>query len=274
MTKIFFLDIFNKILKVDNDDISIIYDKTNKPWFGFRDVVKALKYSNYKKAIKKLKIQDKFIQNYNYLQGAPAGAPSSTSHPDKLFINESGLYELLSISAKPLAKIFMDKYFTEIMPLIRQNGEYISSQKDMNNIKKLNEKLAENKQLINNQRNIVYPEGNALYIIKQTLNNKKYYKIGYTKNLNKRLKVYNTGNVNKILFNYYILVKDATIDACIKKTMKNEEFIRNKEYYKTTLNKIIKFIIECDKRLNKMCCGYCLKCYNFTDIKLHKCKYL
>ena len=94
-------------MKVDNDDISIIYDKTNKHWFGFRDVVK---YSNYKKAIKKLKIQDKFIENYNYLQGALAGAPSSTTHPDKLFINESGLYELLSISTKPHAKIFMDKY--------------------------------------------------------------------------------------------------------------------------------------------------------------------
>ena len=30
----------------------------------------------------------------------------------------------------------------------------------------------------------------------------------------------------------------------------------------------------CDESLNKICCGYCLKCYNFTKIKLHKCKYL
>ena len=56
--------------------------------------------------------------------------------------------------------------------------------------------------------------------------------------------------------------------------MKNEEFIKNKEYYKTTLNKILKFIKLCDESLNKICCGYCLKCYNFTKIKLHKCKYL
>ena len=56
--------------------------------------------------------------------------------------------------------------------------------------------------------------------------------------------------------------------------MKNEEFIKNKEYYMTTLNKILKFIKTCDESLNKICCGYCLKCYNFTKIKLHKCKYI
>ena len=273
MTKIFFLDILNRILKVDNDEISIIYEKNNKIWFGFRDILKVLKYVNYKKAIKNLKIQDKFMQKYSNLQGAPVGAPL-TIHPEKLFINESGLYELLSISKKPLAKIFMDKYFTEIMPLIRQNGEYIMNSHDNKLRIEINNKIEENKQLLNNQRNIVYPEGNAIYIIKQVVNNKKYYKIGYTKNLNKRLKVYNTGNANKILFNYFILVKDNDIDACIKKIMKNEEFIRNKEYYKSTMTQILKFITKCDANLNNICCGYCLKCYNFTKIKLHKCKFL
>ncbi len=44
--------------------------------------------------------------------------------------------------------------------------------------------------------------------------------------------------------------------------MKNEEFIRNKEYYKTSLNKILKFIIECNDKLDTICCGYCLKYIN------------
>ena len=56
--------------------------------------------------------------------------------------------------------------------------------------------------------------------------------------------------------------------------MKNDEFIRNKEYYKTSLAKILKFIIECDERLDTICCGYCLKCYSFDKIKIHKCKYI
>jgi len=200
--------------------------------------------------------------------------PLANTQPHKTFINESGLYQILSKSTKSLARVFMDKYFSDIMPQIRKNGKYIMDSKTNKLREQINDKIEENKKLINNQRNIVYPEGNALYIIKQKLNNKNYYKVGYTSNLNKRIIVYNTGNINKILFNYYILVKDKSIDTCIKKFMKNEEFIRNKEQYKTTFNQIIKFIKKCDSKLNKICCGYCLKCYSFTNIKLHKCKYV
>ena len=198
--------------------------------------------------------------------------------PNKIFINESGLYEVLSISTKPLAKIFMDKYFKDIMPTIRKTGSYKLHKSDKTKLDKVNEKLTSikksNKSLLNNQRNIVYPNGNAIYVITKIINKKKYYKVGYTKDLNKRLKVYNTSEPNKILFNYYTMVKNKEIDSCIKKIMKNEEFIKNKEYYMTTLNKILRFISKCDITLNKINCGYCLKSYNFINIKEHKCKYL
>ena len=51
----------------------------------------------------------------------------------------------------------------------------------------------------------------------------------YTKNLNTRLKTYNTGLVNKIYYNFYILIDDPDIDACIKKILKNVEYIKNKK---------------------------------------------
>jgi len=41
-----------------------------------------------------------------------------------------GLYQLLSNSTKPIAKLFMDKYFTEIMPQIRKTGKYIELYKE------------------------------------------------------------------------------------------------------------------------------------------------
>jgi hypothetical protein len=161
---------------------------------------------------------------------------------------------------------------------LRKTGKYILDQESKNKLDKINNELDglknDNKDLINNLRNITYPVGKALYVIIRIINNKKYYKVGYTKDLNKRLKVYNTSFPYKIFFNYYIMVNDPLIDKCIKNIMRNEEFIKNKEYYKTTLNKIIKFIKSCDESLNKMCCGYCLKCYSFEKIKLHKCKYL
>ena len=190
------------------------------------------------------------------------------------FINESGLYELLSKSTKPLARTFMDKYFTDIMPEIRKNGQYILSKLDKNKTNEINKELKqENIELKNNLRNIVYPKGNAIYLISKIVHHKKYYKIGFTKNLNKRLKVYNTGLPNKIHYNYFIMVKSKHIDSCMKNIMKNNEFIKNKEYYLAKLSRILEFIKSCDIKLDKICCGYCLKCYRFNKIKLHKCKY-
>ena len=212
------------------------------------------------------------------LVATPPGVPLEGTHPDKKFINESGLYELLSLSTKPLAKIFMDKYFREIMPKIRETGTYTLNKNNLKQIQNINKKLAEtkniNKQLLNNQRNIIYPIQNAIYIIIRNIRNKKYYKIGYTTNLNKRLKVYNTSFPNKILYNYYLLIDNKEIDSCIKQIMKNKEFIKNKEYYMSTLNKILKFINKCNKKIDKIYCGYCLKSFNFDKIKLHKCKYI
>lgn len=274
----FFLDIFNKILKVNDNDIIIIFDKDNNLWFGLRDIIKTLEYSNISKAITQIKISSKYKKEYNKILTPPGGVGRIFIKPNKKFINESGLYELLSISTKPLAKVFMDEYFTNIMPEIRKTGKFIVDTQSKKKLDNINNELDElkhyNKNLLNNQRNVIYPKGKALYVIIRIINNKKYYKVGYTKDLNKRLKVYNTSFPYKIFFNYYILVNDPLIDKCIKNIMKNEEFIKNKEYYKTTLNKIIKFIKSCDESLNKMCCGYCLKCYSFDKIKSHKCKYL
>ena len=196
----------------------------------------------------------------------------------QLFVNEYGLYQLLTNSTKPLAKIYMNKYINEIMPQIRKTGKFILDDGNKQKLdiinKKLNNIKKENIDLLNNQRNVVYPYGYAIYVIIVNKNNKDYYKIGYTKNLNRRLKTYNTSFPYKILFNYFVLVDDAKINSCIKKIMKNEEFIKNKEYYKTTLNKVLQFITKCDKRLDTICCGYCLKCYVFNKIKTHKCKYI
>jgi prophage antirepressor-like protein len=273
--EVFFMEIFNEILKLNDNIIVIVYDKNGDIWFGLRDVVKALEYNNYRKAVARLKISKKNIKLYLKIHGTPQGVPSKGTHPNKKFINESGLYELLSKSTKPLARIFMDRYFTDIMPEIRKNGKYILNKQEMNKTNEINNELKqENIELKNNLRNIIYPIGPALYLISKVVHNKKYYKLGFTKNLNKRLKVYNTGSPNKIYYNYFIMVKSKSIDSCMKNIMKNNEFIKNKEFYLARLSRILEFIKSYDLNLDKICCGYCLKCYRFNKIKMHKCKYI
>jgi prophage antirepressor-like protein len=272
--EVFFMEIFNEILKLNDNDIVIVYDKNSNVWFGLRDVVKALEYNNYRNAVTKLRISKENIKKYKAIRGTTLMVPLNMQ-PHTKFINESGLYELLSISTKPLARLFMDKYFSHIMPEIRKNGQYILNKQEKNKTDEINKELEqENIELKNNLRNIVYPVGSALYLITKIVHNKKYYKLGFTKNLNKRLKVYNTSQPNKIFYNYFIMVKNKHIDSCMKNIMKNNEFIKNKEFYLAKLSRILEFIKSCEKSLDKIYCGYCLKCYIFNKIKLHKCKYI
>ena len=278
MDKQFFLDIFNNILNYNDRNILIIFDVCGNIWFKFRDLLKILNYSNYKKCLSMFPITSKFKSKLKLInQGTPTGVPLN-DHPDTLFINESGLYELLSKSHKPKAKIFIHKYFSEIMPEIRKTGIYKVNNENQLKINKLNDKLKEIKEdnikLIDNLRNLKYPISPAIYIIIQKYKNKYYYKVGYTKNLNNRLKVYNTSFSYKIKFNYYILIDDYNIDKCIKNIMRNEQFIKNKEYYKSSLDKTLKFIQKCNNKINIINCGYCLKKLNFKNISNHKCIYI
>ena len=164
------------------------------------------------------------------------------------------------------------------MPSITATGKYISSDKEMKKIKELNHKISDLKHntkiLINNQTNIIYPKGSAVYIIKQKFNNKIYYKIGHTINLNTRLHTYNTGSVNKLHYNFYTLIEDTKIDACIKNAMKTKEYIKNKEFYKASLSSIFNFLNKCNNSIKHVCCGYCHKNMTFAIACEHKCKLL
>lgn len=273
---IFFMEIFNDILKINNTTVIIIYDTDGNIWFGLRDILKVIGYTSLENAMATININVKNKKYYNKIDsyGQLEGSKNMLK-PNKIFINESGLYEILSKTTKPLAKLFMDKYFTDIMPTIRKTGSYKLHKSDASKLNKINKKLSfmkkSNKSLKINQINIDYPEGTHIYIIKQKVNNKTYYKLGYTRNLNRRIKTYNTGNANKIYFNYIIKVNNIDIDDCIKKILRNKELIKNKEFYKITLKKALDYIYKCDNSLNKIACGYCLKSYNFDIISKHTC---
>jgi prophage antirepressor-like protein len=113
-----------------------------KVWFGLRDVIKVLQYSNIEKAITKIKISKINKKTYDNIEPHPRGVGSIvTIKPHKIFINESGLYEILLRSTKSLAKIFTYKLLTEIMPQIREKGEYILKDSEKKKLDKMNNKL-------------------------------------------------------------------------------------------------------------------------------------
>jgi prophage antirepressor-like protein len=85
-----------------------IFDKNMNIWFGLRDIILVLEYKNYEKAITNINISKSNKMTFNKLE-ISKNYKDIKSH--KIFINETGLCELLKFSNKPRAMIFMNNYF-------------------------------------------------------------------------------------------------------------------------------------------------------------------
>ena len=111
----FFLDIFNQLLNINEENILIIFDINGDTWFALRDVYKVLGYNNLDKVINRTNINTKNKKYYKNLKQCPSVHEFSNMHPSQIFVNESGLYEVLLKSNKPLAEIFTLKLLTDII---------------------------------------------------------------------------------------------------------------------------------------------------------------
>jgi len=111
-----------------------------------------------------------------------------------LFINEYGLYKILLSSNKKEAIKFIEKLTLEIMPQIREKGEYIIKGSDKKKLDKLNNELTNYKQELTyyyDKYNFEVSNDGYFYINEDTLikngKEKVCYKIGYCKDINKRM---------------------------------------------------------------------------------------
>ena len=156
-----FIDVFNNLLKYNNQEVFIVVDKYNQIWFKLRDIVKLLGYSNFKKVVWKLSLDsNNNKKKYSELKGVPSRGTPLNFQSTTIFVDEAGLYKLLSNSTKKIAKEFKDEIFSNILQSIRKTGKYIVNKTEKDKLKSLNVEIT---QLKNNQRNIVYPEGKAIY---------------------------------------------------------------------------------------------------------------
>jgi len=117
----FFLDIFNNILDFNKSKVIIIFDEEGNIWFGLKDIMKMLGYTNIIKRINDMKINEKFKKKFEDLKVVSFRTPPNFQKNTN-FVNESGLYEILVKSTKPIAKIF---FITseEVMKIIKLKME-------------------------------------------------------------------------------------------------------------------------------------------------------
>ena len=137
----FFLEIFDNLIKFNNNELMILFDIDGKIWFKLKDVYRILGYSNLKKVIYNCNIDSQYKKNYDEIRVVPMRVPPTNFQKNTIFVNEPGLYYVLLKSEKPSAKTFLEKITFEIMPQIRKTGQYISDKNNQNKINELNLKI-------------------------------------------------------------------------------------------------------------------------------------
>ena len=83
--------------------------------------------------------------------------------------NETGIYIILSKSIKPIAKKFKDSLYEEIIPKLRENGEYKFSLNDKRKLNTLSKRTKIYKQEIKRTLKHSYPDKTKkgfIYVLK------------------------------------------------------------------------------------------------------------
>jgi len=279
----FFLEIFDKLLKINGNEIMIIFDKDSNVWFKYRDLLVALEYNNIDYAINNIKIKEKNKNPYINIKAMQSTTVPNNFQKTTIFINEAGLYELLTLSVKPLAQVFKDKYFNEIMPEIRKYGRYEVSSKEKVELDKINEQLDNYKQELTyyyDKYKFIPSRNGYLYIAQDAkiVQGKKItcYKFGFASNMNDRIKNYKIGNfMSKLLCYIPINIDGYLLETIIKNKLKPHLTKSNTETIcHMSLDTLKKEIIESINFMsNHICnCILCNKSYKLSDNSLHSCK--
>ena len=97
----------------------------NEPWFVGKDVATILGYSNPQKALRDHVEEEDKTSEQNV---TPSILDSMGREQYPIWINESGLYNLIFGSKLPNAKQFKKWVTTEVLPSIRKHGAYMTEQ--------------------------------------------------------------------------------------------------------------------------------------------------
>jgi len=255
-------EIYNNIFKFNNSDILLLFDKNNTIWLSFNSILKSIGYSNLKQYRNRLTIDDKYFSSYEviYPQSKLNTIKIDYQKPNEKFINEAGLYLLLSKSTKPIAKELSQLLFTDVLPEIRKTGKFALNTTDRKGMNKLTQKLKNYQKESKRTLKQSFPDKTGkgfIYVLKiPTTKNgvsKTCYKVGYTKDLEKRLATYKTGNPDiELVHQENVECNKQQLEKCVL-NLNTLKLLRNSTEVicDIPLKTIISEIDDCKKLLEK-----------------------
>ena len=110
----FFLDIWNSLIKINENNIFIIFDIDGNIWFALKDLIKAFGYKALLN-INRMNIPKEFINKIGKIKVSSLMQIPYNFQPKTKFINEDGLNYILIKSNKDIAKDFIRKYVSYII---------------------------------------------------------------------------------------------------------------------------------------------------------------
>jgi prophage antirepressor-like protein len=128
------IQIFDNLIKLNNNDIIILFDKSKNIWLSLSQLLKALQYNSYRDEMKSI---EKIVSNEDISTYAEIITNNNMNkisqkniQPHMKMISEGGLYLLLNKSHKPLAIELKKQLYTNVLPSIRKNGQYKLNSKE------------------------------------------------------------------------------------------------------------------------------------------------
>ena len=271
------IDLYNNILEYGRTKIDIIVDSDGITWYPASVIAKILGYKNKRQAII-LHVPDYNKKPYSELaQYQLHPKPNMQSHT--IFINESGLYLLTDACNLPIGRKFRHWIFNEVIPSIKKFGNYQMKpeskteldavidqfnqkidrlkQKHEKELKERDEKLkisndrikfknAEIKRLKFSLKKNVQYKGKRIYAMQPYVSDKRYIKIGKTKQLTRRKTKAETTVPDKMKVLYTIEVDSPTkVEKCIQLRLEPYIFRAKKDYYECSLKKVIESMNAC-----------------------------
>ena len=256
---------YNNLFSYNNTSVIVIFDEYNKIWFSLANIYKAIGYADTAKEIKRTYIDPDYIKTYSEIyDNLPKKYLNFTKpkniQPHMKMTNETGIYIILTKSKKPIAKEFRDSLYKEILPKLREQGEYKFGLKDKNKLVALTQKLKNYQKETKRTLKQSFPDKTGkgfIYVLKvPTTKNgvsKTCYKVGYTADLEKRLSTYKTGNPDiELVHRENVECNKKQLEKCvlnlnILKLLRN----RTEVICDNSLKEIITEINDCKELLKK-----------------------
>ena len=104
--------------------VRMLYDKNNNVWFVGKDICKILDYKNERRTISDFVDEEDKLYFKDFVRKSTESVLFLSIHPDIILINESGFYCLAIKSRKEIAKNFRRWVTSEVLPSIRETGQY------------------------------------------------------------------------------------------------------------------------------------------------------